>query len=111
MCCSLLQIFTFNVLSFNQTFSSLSKYTGGAHEIVISYGVKLPPPPSKNPSFLEYIIDMETKGATFFMDGKKITANEAKAIAKNNKGKGTEMITQKDENGKYVVKLSKQIKD
>ena len=70
-----------------------------------------PPPPSKNPSFLEYIIDMETKGATFFMDGKKITANEAKAIAKNNKGKGTEMITQKDKNGKYVVKLSNQNKD
>ena len=70
-----------------------------------------PPPPSRNPSFLEYIIEMEEKGATFYMDGKKITANEAKAIAKNNKGKGTDMITQKDENGKYVVKLSNQIKD
>jgi beta-lactamase regulating signal transducer with metallopeptidase domain/biopolymer transport protein ExbD len=70
-----------------------------------------PPPPATNPSFLEYIIEMEQNGAIFFMDGKKITANEAKAITKNNKGKSTDMITQKDENGKYIVKLSKHIKD
>ncbi|MDN3491232.1 M56 family metallopeptidase [Winogradskyella bathintestinalis] len=65
-----------------------------------------PPPPSTNPSFLEYIIDMEKQGASFYLDGKKITAKEAKAIAKNNKGKNTDMVTQLDANGKYVVKLS-----
>ncbi|SDR86384.1 Signal transducer regulating beta-lactamase production, contains metallopeptidase domain [Formosa sp. Hel1_31_208] len=66
-----------------------------------------PPPPPKNPSFLEYIKEMEEKGAIFLMDGKKITAKEAKTIARKNKGKGTDMITQKDAKGKYVVKLSK----
>ena len=83
---------------------------------------KIPPPPppkktkggpnvdelqnSYNPSFLEYIIEMEKDGASFYLDGKKITSNEAKSITKNNKGKSTEMLTQKDANGKYVVKLS-----
>lgn len=72
-----------------------------------------PPPPVpplapalKNQSFFEYIIDMDKKGALFYLDGKKITATEAKTIAKNNKGKNTEMLTQKDKNGNYVVKLS-----
>lgn len=69
-----------------------------------------PPPaplaPSNNPSFLEFIEDMEIQGATFYLADKKITAKEAKAIAKNKKGKKTEMLTQKDENGKYVVLLS-----
>jgi beta-lactamase regulating signal transducer with metallopeptidase domain len=70
-----------------------------------------PPPPTKNPSFLEFIIEMEQEGAIFYMDGKKITANEAKGIVKTDKGKKIEMLTQKDENGTYIVKLSKQIKN
>ncbi|MEN8887064.1 MAG: M56 family metallopeptidase, partial [Winogradskyella sp.] len=61
-----------------------------------------------NPSFLEFIIDMEQKGATFFMDDKKITAEEAKTIAKSNKGKSTDMVSQLDANGKFIVKLSNQ---
>ena len=81
-----------------------------------------PPPPTKkskggpdsenvqsdiyNPSFLEYIIEMEHLGASFYLDDKKITTEKAKSVAKNNKGKSTEMITQKDKNGQYVVKLS-----
>lgn len=59
-----------------------------------------------NPSFLEYIIEMDKEGALFYLDGKKITAQKATSIAKTNKGKSTEMLTQKDANGKYVVKLS-----
>ncbi|WP_179337120.1 M56 family metallopeptidase [Winogradskyella ludwigii] len=66
----------------------------------------LPPVQSKNPSFLEYIEDMEKQGATFYLDNKKITAKEAKSIAINSKGKSTEMLSQLDESGKYVVKLS-----
>ena len=82
----------------------------------------LPPPPSPNntkdelnvdapqnsynPTFLEYIIEMEKEGASFYLDGKKISAEKARSVAKTNKGKQTEMITQKDVNGKYVVKLS-----
>jgi biopolymer transport protein ExbD len=66
----------------------------------------LPPVQSKNPSFLEYIEDMEKQGATFYLDDKKITAKEAKSIAINSKGKSTEMLSQLDESGKYVVKLS-----
>jgi biopolymer transport protein ExbD len=65
---------------------------------------------NKNPSFLEFITEMEQKGATFYMDGKKISAEQAKTITKNNKGKNTEMITQKDADGKYIVKLSKRSK-
>lgn len=65
-----------------------------------------PPPPTKNPSFLEFIIDMEKQGASFYLDDKKITAEQAKIIAKNNKGKGTEMVTQLDDDGKYVLKFS-----
>ncbi len=68
-----------------------------------------PPPPTKNPSFLEFITDMEKQGASFYLDDKKITAEQAKTIAKNNKGKNTEMVTQLDENGKYVVKLSEKL--
>jgi YHS domain-containing protein len=49
---------------------------------------------------------MEQKDASFYLDDKKITPQEAKSIAKNNKGQQTEMLTQKDANGKYVVKLS-----
>ncbi|MDB9720777.1 hypothetical protein OAA67_02760, partial [Winogradskyella sp.] len=63
---------------------------------------------SSNPSFLEFIIDMEQKGATFFMDDKKITAEEAKTIAKSNSGKNTDMVSQLDANGKFIVKLSNQ---
>ncbi len=59
-----------------------------------------------NPSFLDYIIEMEKKGASFYLDDVKITAQKAKSIAKTNKGKRTEMLTQKDTDGKYVVKLS-----
>ena len=66
----------------------------------------LPPVQSKNPSFLEYIEDMEKQGATFYLDNKKITAKEAKSIAINSKGKSTEMLSQLDDSGKYVVKLS-----
>jgi hypothetical protein len=65
-----------------------------------------PPPPPKNPSFLEYIIDMEKEGASFHFNGEEITAEQAKKVAKSNKGKNTDMLTQKDENGKYIVKLS-----
>ncbi|BAO75988.1 hypothetical protein [Winogradskyella sp. PG-2] len=77
-----------------------------------------PPPPIKkskggpeaqnyyNPSFLEYIIEMEQQGASFYLDNEKISAKKAKSIATNNKGKSTEMLTQKDADGKYVVKLS-----
>ncbi len=60
-----------------------------------------------NPSFLEYIIEMEQLGASFYLDGEKITPEAAKAIAKNNKGKRTDMTTQKDKDGHYLVKLSK----
>ncbi|WP_405575338.1 M56 family metallopeptidase [Winogradskyella sp. Asnod2-B02-A] len=66
----------------------------------------LPPVQSKNPSFLEYIEDMEKQGATFYLDNKKITAKEAKSIAIKSKGKSTEMLSQLDDSGKYVVKLS-----
>ncbi|MBC2844258.1 M56 family metallopeptidase [Winogradskyella flava] len=59
-----------------------------------------------NPSFIEYVIEMEELGASFYLDDKKITSDEAKAIAKNNKGKRTAMTTQRDENGQYLVKLS-----
>jgi len=60
-----------------------------------------------NPSFLEFIENMEKQGATFYLDDQKITSAEAKSIASTNKGKNTELITQKDTYGKYVVKLSK----
>lgn len=94
---------------------------------VVSFDAsKIPPPPppppaqkktkggpnvsdaqeSYNPSFLEYIIEMEQLGASFYLDDKKITAKKAKTIAKNHDGKRTEMTTQKDSNGRYVVKLS-----
>jgi type IX secretion system PorP/SprF family membrane protein len=33
--------------AYDLTVSSLSKHSGGAHEIVISYGIKLPPPPTQ----------------------------------------------------------------
>ena len=59
-----------------------------------------------NPTFLEYILEMEASGASFYLDGKKISAKKARFIAQNNKGKQTDMLTQKDDNGKYVVKLS-----
>ncbi|WP_299102171.1 M56 family metallopeptidase [uncultured Winogradskyella sp.] len=77
----------------------------------------LPPPPpapqspTKNLSFLAYIEDMEKQGATFYLDDKKISAEKAKYIAKTNKGKSTEMLTQKDKNGKYIVKLSTPVKN
>ncbi|EDP71268.1 hypothetical protein FBALC1_02252 [Flavobacteriales bacterium ALC-1] len=82
-----------------------------------------PPPPTKksqggpeaqdyyNPSFLEYIIEMEQQGASFYLDDEKISAKKAKSIATNNKGKSTEMLTQKDVNGNYVVKLSSATKN
>ncbi|MFP4844947.1 M56 family metallopeptidase [Winogradskyella sp. PE311] len=60
-----------------------------------------------NPTFLEYIIEMEEKGASFYLDGEKISSKEAKSIARNTKGRSTEMLTQKDTKGKYIVKLSK----
>ncbi|MUU78732.1 M56 family metallopeptidase [Winogradskyella endarachnes] len=72
---------------------------------------EIPPAPPKSPSFLEYIEDMEKQGATFYLDGKKISAEKAKYIAKTNKGKSTEMLTQKDKNGKYIVKLSTPVKN
>lgn len=82
-----------------------------------------PPPPAKpnkskggpnteetqsiyNPSFLEFLEDMEKQGATFYLDHKKITAEKAKSIAKNNKGKQMDMTTKLDDNGKYIVLLS-----
>ncbi|WP_179375164.1 M56 family metallopeptidase [Winogradskyella wichelsiae] len=82
-----------------------------------------PPPPAKqktskggpnandtqsiyNPSFLEFIIEMENEGASFYLDDEEISAKEAKAIAANNKGKRTDILTQLDANEKYVVKLS-----
>ncbi|WP_458628613.1 hypothetical protein [Winogradskyella sp. PC D3.3] len=81
-----------------------------------------PPPPAKqtskggpnagdmqsvyNPSFLEYIIEMENEDATFYLDDEKISAKEAKAIATNKNGKRTNMTTQKDADGNYLVKLS-----
>ncbi|MBU2921999.1 M56 family metallopeptidase [Winogradskyella psychrotolerans] len=59
-----------------------------------------------NPSFLEYIIEMEQEGASFYLDDEKISAKEAKSIATNHQDKRTEMTTQKDSNGNYIVKLS-----
>ena len=59
-----------------------------------------------NPSFLEYIIEMENENATFYLDDEKISAKEAKAIATNHNGKRTNMTTQKDADGNYLVKLS-----
>ena len=59
-----------------------------------------------NPSFLEYIIEIEQEGASFYLDDEKISAKEAKAIATNHQGKRTEMTTLKDSNGNYIVKLS-----
>ncbi len=64
-----------------------------------------------NPSFLEYIIEMEQLGASFYLDDKKITVEKAKSIANNNKGKRTEMTTQKDAEGNYMVKLSSSTKN
>ncbi len=60
---------------------------------------------NSNATFLEFIVDMEKQGASFYLDHEKITAEAAKTIAKNNRGKRTEMLTQKDSNDKYVVKL------
>ncbi|MFK7834083.1 MAG: gliding motility-associated C-terminal domain-containing protein [Winogradskyella sp.] len=60
-----------------------------------------------NPSFLEFIIEMEEKGATFYYHDKKISAEEAKTLARTNTGKSHDMITQKDANDRYIVKLSK----
>lgn len=62
--------------------------------------------PSKNPSFLEFIEDMEKQDASFYLDDKKISAKEAKSMATNNKGKSIDMLTQLDDNGKNIVKLS-----
>ena len=59
-----------------------------------------------NPTFLEYINEMENESASFYLDDEKISAKEAKAIATNHKGKRTEMTTLKDSNGNYIVKLS-----
>ena len=59
-----------------------------------------------NPSFLEYIIEMEQEGASFYLDGEEISVTEAKAIATNHEGKRTEMTTQRDTEGKYLVKLT-----
>jgi len=33
--------------AFDTTLSGLSTYSGGAHELVVSYGIKLPPPPTE----------------------------------------------------------------
>jgi len=33
--------------AYDTTISGLSTYSGGAHEIILSYGIKLPPPPSE----------------------------------------------------------------
>ncbi|NRB84139.1 MAG: M56 family metallopeptidase [Winogradskyella sp.] len=59
-----------------------------------------------NPSFSEYIIEMEQLGASFYLDDKKISSKKARTIAQGNLGQCTEMITQKDDNGNYLVKLS-----
>ena len=59
-----------------------------------------------NPSFLEYINEMENESASFYLDGEEISAKRAKAIATNHEGKRTEMTTQKNTKGKYVVKLT-----
>jgi biopolymer transport protein ExbD len=59
-----------------------------------------------NPSFIEYIEEMEQEGASFYFDNKKITAKQARSIAINNNGKRIGMITQKDTEGNYLVKLS-----
>ncbi|WP_198658900.1 M56 family metallopeptidase [Winogradskyella tangerina] len=59
-----------------------------------------------NPTFLEYIIEMEALNTTFYLDNKMISSEEAKNIAQNNKGMHTDMLTQKDTNGNFVVKLS-----
>ncbi len=60
---------------------------------------------NSNPSFLEFIEDMERQGATFYLDDKPITVDKAKSVAQNNKRKQTEILTQKDENDAYLVKL------
>jgi len=60
-----------------------------------------------NPSFLEYILEMEQLGASFYLNDELISVEKAKTIAVTNEGECTEMITQKDEEGNYLVKLSK----
>ncbi|WP_282030467.1 M56 family metallopeptidase [Winogradskyella eximia] len=59
-----------------------------------------------NPTFLEYINEMENESASFYLDGEEISAKKANAIATNHEGKRTEMTTQKNTKGKYVVKLT-----
>lgn len=60
---------------------------------------------NSNPTFIEFILDMESQDARFYLDDNPITVDKAKSIARNNKGKQTEMLTQKDDNGTYIVKL------
>ena len=64
---------------------------------------RLPPPPPP-PTPLEGINNMAKKGATFFYNGKKITANEARQIAKKNKSINVWM--KRSTNGKPSVELS-----
>ena len=59
-----------------------------------------------NPSFLEYIIEMGTEGATFYLDNKKISFEDAKRIAKDKNSVPIDMLTQRDKNGYYIVKLT-----
>ena len=101
----------------------IKKYNFKIIQADVSQTTPPPPPPVKqkttkggpnpndtesiyNPSFLEYIIEMESEGASFYLDDEKISAKEAKAIATNQNGKRTNMTTQKDADGNYIVKLS-----
>jgi len=58
-----------------------------------------------NPSFLEYIIEMGSEGATFYLDDESISFEEAKRIAEDRNSVPMDMITQRGDNGNYIVKL------
>jgi len=58
---ALVAILRFNILenlrvsySYDYTISKLSKFSKGAHEIMISYGIKLPPPPVQKETHPRY---------------------------------------------------------
>jgi len=61
-----------------------------------------PPPPPKSP--LEHIKDMEKKGATFYFEGKTITANKAIKLMRSKRK--LNVITNHTDNNNYVVTLS-----
>lgn len=63
-----------------------------------------PPPPPK--SLLKFIDEMDTEGAKFYLNGKSITADEArKMMAKKKKGQKVDVHSYKDKSDRFIVKF------